>query len=153
MLGHRDKGLAALGVALDQIKGVGQGARLGLKDRNAGLGPARIHLRQIVVALAKAIVDQPELSRCLQHIAEGGKGLGCQGLGCDSVHLGRVAKAGGGGKGDWAADHRLLLRQSQFLQQTNSLIQLCILRRIALFLFRFKTFLRYFKTIDQTGRG
>ena len=84
---------------LDQIEAVGQRARLGLKDRNAGLGPARIDLRKVVVALAKAVVDQTEITGGIQHIAKGGKGLGGQGLRCDVLHKGRVAKLGGAGKG------------------------------------------------------
>jgi hypothetical protein len=47
---------------LDQIKAVGQGAGLGLKDRNASLCPARINLCKVMVALAKAIVDQAEIA-------------------------------------------------------------------------------------------
>ena len=54
--------MAAIRMPLDQIKAVGQGAGLGLKDRNASLCPARIDLRKVMVALAKAIVDQTKIA-------------------------------------------------------------------------------------------
>jgi hypothetical protein len=62
MLRHGDKGLAAIRMPLDQIEAVGQGAGLGLKDRNASLCPARINLCKVMVPLAKAIVDQAEIA-------------------------------------------------------------------------------------------
>ena len=97
MLRHGDKGLAAIRMPLDQIEAVGQGAGLGLKDRNARLGPAGINLRKVVVALAKAIVDQAEIACGVEDIAKGGKGLGGQGRRCDvlqGVYSGKFSRQG-----------------------------------------------------------
>ena len=94
--GHRDEGLAAVGVTLDQIEGVGQAVGLGLEDRDAGAGIREVEFGAVVVAFAEAGIDQAEITRRLQHIAEGGEGGLGQGFGLQSAHdwalrLGRAA--------------------------------------------------------------
>ena len=91
---HRDEGLRAIGVAFDQIEFVGKPARLGLKERNASPGVAKIKPRKIMVAFAHPCVDQPTIAADLQHIAEGGEGSGSQEFGAQMGHLQGVVAQG-----------------------------------------------------------
>ena len=99
VFGHWQKGLGAVGVPFDQIKGIGQRARLGLKDRNAGAGvapdpEAHVDAGAVVVALALALIDQPKIAGGVQHVAEGGEAGGGEGV-CGDLHEVPLASAGG----------------------------------------------------------
>ena len=63
------------GVAFDQVEVVGQRAGLGLEDRDPGAGIAEIKPGAVVVALAEPGIDQAEVARGVQHLAEGGEGF------------------------------------------------------------------------------
>ena len=82
MVRHRDEGLRAVGVAFDQIKAVGQSAGFGLEDRQARAAIcAEVQRGAIMVPLAEACIDQAEVARGLQNIAEGSEGGGGEGFG------------------------------------------------------------------------
>ena len=72
VLRHRQEGLAALGVALDQVEVIGQDARLGVEDRDAGAPGPEIEPRPVVVALAEPVVDRPVIAGRVEDVAEPG---------------------------------------------------------------------------------
>jgi hypothetical protein len=70
VLMHGQEGLAAFGVAFDQVECVGKLAGFGVEDRDAGFAiVAGVDAGAVVVAFAQACVDQPKITCCVKNIA------------------------------------------------------------------------------------